>query len=405
MYTKTAMAVVLLAAVSTASGCVRVEEKTPAWKTVRIGTASSGTELIRRLEDRNVRVSRWSRQVMGSRNFPVSRTRRDVPLYYIANDGSFDTSSYANILAYGAERGYSPPPAETAAHLRLAYTDQPNDHAVVVASRSIPNPHDDHGYALSVERSDAGTDWIVGYRLTAYNPDVRRRLFNEVNGFVFARPGESTVAGIMSLSDMSEVHLMAFPGDAEIPAIIGRHGSSPIVLGMMRKENMYNFSAGVTEDTLPMVEQSPDIPVSAFLTTTRDRWDGENISGFGLHWETGNMFVATAFSIRDEFFGLRRGWGTSQVLDVSAGMRNFFIRFSEHQATNESNAYIREARGRAVGLTAQKQFALYPAVTLTLQGTADRFIGGMGFTRYGAGIPISKSEWDIGTAARIRVTF
>ena len=106
------------------------------------------------------------------------------------------------------------------------------------------------------------------------------------------------------------------------------------------------------------------------------------------------MFVAAAFGVREEFFGLGSAQGYTDVhsLDGKLGHENFFARVSYQEAKGDS-PLLEEARGTAIGFTLQDEFKLGLDSTLKLVLATDRFTGGVANTVFGR-LKMDESEWN-----------
>ena len=178
---------------------------------------------------------------------------------------------------------------------------------------------------------------------------------------------------------------LAFPGDTSIQADIGGLGFSRNKEGTFKTGN---FTVGIPHQ---MGTSLLAKPWSVHLFGTGDAEEGS----LGIVWENNKqMFVAAAFGVREEFFGLgsEQGYINVHSLDGKLGHENFFARVSYQEAQGDS-PLLKEASGTAIGFTAQDEFKLGLDSTLRLVLATDRFTGGVANTVFGR-LKMDESEWN-----------
>ena len=105
----------------------------------------------------------------------------------------------------------------------------------------------------------------------------------------------------------------------------------------------------------------------------------------------GDSFASASFGTKDDFFGFYDGHHNVLAAELAAGYDNAFIRFSQERSSGDG-ADIRDAQGRAVGVTLRREFALSENTTLTTEGHADRFLGGSAVISFGE-LDLPEGAW------------
>ena len=181
------------------------------------------------------------------------------------------------------------------------------------------------------------------------------------------------------------VNSLAFPGSTSIATNIGGLSFSRNKEGTFKTGN---FTVGIPHQ---MGTSLLAKPWDVHLFGTGDAEEGS----LGVVWENNKqMFVAAAFGVREEFFGLGSAQGYTDVhsLDGKLGHENFFARVSYQEAKGDS-PLLEEARGTAIGFTLQDEFKLGLDSTLQLVLATDRFTGGVANTVFGR-LKMDESEWN-----------
>ena len=178
---------------------------------------------------------------------------------------------------------------------------------------------------------------------------------------------------------------LAFPGDTSIQADIGGLGFSRNKEGTFKTGN---FTVGIPHQ---MGTSLLAKPWGVHLFGTGDAEEGS----LGVIWGNNkHLFVAAAFGVREEFFGLGSEQGYTDVhsLDGKLGHENFFARVSYQEAKGDS-PLLEEANGTAIGFTLQDEFKLGLDSTLGLVIATDKFTGGVANTVFGR-LKMDESEWN-----------
>ena len=181
------------------------------------------------------------------------------------------------------------------------------------------------------------------------------------------------------------VNSLAFPGSTSIATNIGGLSFSRNKEGTFKTGN---FTVGIPHQ---MGTSLLAKPWDVHLFGTGDAEEGS----LGIVWENNKqMFVAAAFGVREEFFGLgsEQGYTDIHSLDGKLGHENFFARVSYQEAKGDS-PLLEEARGTAIGFTLQDEFKLGLDSTLQLVLATDRFTGGVANTVFGR-LKMDESDWN-----------
>ena len=154
-----------------------------------------------------------------------------------------------------------------------------------------------------------------------------------------------------------------------------------------------NVSVGRDQITLSLT-QSDEVP--SMLRQEEDGFSylliptGDGLASAILLQKEGDTFASLTFGIQDDFFGFSDGHHGVFAAEVAAGHENAFVRFSQQRSSGGTD--IRHAKGRAMGITLQKEFSLSESTVLTAQGDADRFLGGSAAISFGD-VNLPEGEW------------
>ena len=101
--------------------------------------------------------------------------------------------------------------------------------------------------------------------------------------------------------------------------------------------------------------------------------------------------ASVALGNREDFFGFSREHGAIRMTEVSAGHESAFVRLSEQRSSG--GGAVSSARGRSLGFTLKRDFALSEDTMVSAAAHTDRFLGGEADLPVGT-VQLSGGGWD-----------
>ncbi len=133
------------------------------WKTIQLGTHKDASTLLGAMKDEGLKVSDYSKDVMGKSDFTVASERTDIQLVRVsvAELGFQKGARRDAIYERAIQLGLSLVSAEVGPQLRRQYKDQPNSEWLLTAMEPITDSFDELS-VFGVERDHYGL-WLDTY--------------------------------------------------------------------------------------------------------------------------------------------------------------------------------------------------------------------------------------------------
>lgn len=137
-----------------------VSQSLPTWKTIKLGTYKSVSEIREALKTKGFRTSEWGDVALGQIVLSPAETEIELVTATVEQLGFKDAAVYGTIMNRIQELGFSLCPPEVGPELRLQYPDQPEGEWLLIAMNPIAGSDGTHR-VFNVVAND-GSRWLLG---------------------------------------------------------------------------------------------------------------------------------------------------------------------------------------------------------------------------------------------------